>query len=226
MRSRYPEAEDTSALKEIYELKGSYCEEYAEEYKRIHSPLKGDDYFTLAEIYIEMEDYEKAKDLLSHITPASMFDDINQGQFEHLWITILLYTQRWEDALERYKKNRSFLDVFMSNPVRASIAGDYNENAAILSAIDEEKEDVETYLSRLREWCDMFPKNRMQVSITEAEVLFATGKEEKAEDALHTIEQDILLNNKYKYEWERENMLKKLYRARRLKRGESPRTFH
>ena len=75
--------------------------------------------------------------------------------------------------------------------------------------------EVRKYMARLREWCDIFPKHRILLDITEVALLFAQNKEE-AEDAAAKCRTNILDFSGFEYEWQRDYFLKKLDRATRL----------
>jgi len=218
-----------SPLASVYKEKGCYSQEYLDAFIQQFPKRNNDNLFTLCEIYTEMERYAEAKECLEPITPGSILDDITRGQLLHCRITLYMETGDLEKALSTYQDNKKFLDRFMHNPVRSKIAGDYYSNGAILSALSGDNEFEDTYIRRLREWCDLFPKNRLLLEITEVKLLLLreSGKisvpslerkedKEKAGDALANCRKNILDHSGFQYEWEREYYLKKLDRAARI----------
>ena len=205
-------------LDRIYKEKGFYCDEYVEAFRAAHPRLRSDDHFTLCELYIGMEKYDSASKELLSVRPGSLLDIITPAQHAFCRIAISLGSGDYSDALAIYNEHVKFLDTFMSNPVRSKIAGDYYSYAAILCAIegkDTSDREIERYLARLREWCDLFPRHRLLLSITEVAVLYAK-KEKEAEAAAAKCRQTILDFPSFNYEWEREEYLKKLDRATRI----------
>lgn len=212
--------EDGYSLASIYKVKGCYCEEYLDAFMEQCPKKNNDNRFTLCEIYTELERYEEALDCLDPITPNSILDDITRGQLLHCRIMIFIETGKMERALELYTENKKFLDRFMKNPVRSKISGDFYSNSALLCAYanDDKYEDI--YIKRLREWCDLFPKNRLLLEITEVKLLLLK-KHEEAEEAFAHCRETILDFSGFQYEWEREYYLKKLDRAKKLFSAES-----
>ena len=205
-------------LAAVYREKGFYSEEYIQVFRSRHPRMNSDDHFTLCELYIGMEKYDSASKELLSVRPGSLLDIITPAQHAFCRIAISLGSGDYSDALAIYNEHVKFLDTFMSNPVRSKIAGDYYSYAAILCAIegkDTSDREIERYLARLREWCDLFPRHRLLLSITEVAVLYAK-KEKEAEAAAAKCRQTILDFPSFNYEWEREEFLKKLDRATRI----------
>ncbi len=204
---------DRSELASIYEQKGCYCQEYLDAFQAQNPKKNNDYYFTLCEIYTEMERYEDAKDCLAPITPNSILDDITRGQLLFCRIMISMETGNIKKATEIYSDKVKFLDRFMMNPARSKIAGDYHSYCAVMAACSGDEKTEDCYIRRLREWCDIFPKNHVMLEITQVKVLFAR-KSEKAEEAWQQCHQMLLGFSEFRYPWERDYFLKKLDRAR------------
>lgn len=209
--------EDDNSLSSIYQAKGCYCQEYLDAFTSRFPKKNNDNLFTLCEIYTELERYEEAKECLDPITPGSILDDITKGQLLHCRIMLFMEEGKFQKALEIYSENKKFLDRFMKNPVRSKISGDFYSNSAVLCAFSKDAEYEDIYIKRLREWCDIFPKNRLLLEITQAKILLLTQNEE-AEEALASCRRHILDFQGFQYEWEREYYIKKLDRAIRIMR--------
>lgn len=207
--------EDGYGLASIYKVKGCYCDEYLDAFMAECPEKNNDNRFTLCEIYTELERYEEAQDCLDPITPSSILDDITRGQLLHCRIMLFIETGKMDRALELFSDNKKFLDRFMKNPVRSKISGDFYSNAALLCAFANVAKDEDIYIKRLREWCDLFPKNRLLLEITQVKILLLK-KSEEAEDAFALCRETILDFPDFQYEWEREYYLKKLDRAKKL----------
>ncbi|MBR6254460.1 MAG: hypothetical protein IKR22_03395 [Clostridiales bacterium] len=203
-------------LKKVYEEKGFYCEEYVQAYLATRKKITSDDHFTLCELYIGMERYEDAQKELLSVHARSIMDDMTTGQLCLCKMSLFTETGAYKDASDLYGERVRFLDVFFKNPVRSRAAGDYYYYASVISTLMGLEDKLDIYIRRLREWCDIFPKNRILLSITETAVLFVK-KDEKAGEALAECRQTILDFSGFKYEWERDNYLKKLERTARLK---------
>ena len=178
--------------------------------------LTSDDHFTLCELYIEMEKYDAAQKELLSVKPGSLLHIITTGQFAFCQIALYMGTGEYDDAKAVYGDKVKFLDTFMKNPVRCRIAGDYYSYAATLCAMIGDEKKKETYFARMREWCDVYPKHRILLDITEAAVLYAKGHKEEAEKAADQCRQTILNFQDFNYEWERAYYLRKLERTERL----------
>ena len=199
-------------LLEIFENKGFYSEEYVNAFLERHPRPNSDDHFTLCEIYTEMGKYEDARTELMAVRPGSILDAINNGQHAFCSIALLMETGEYKKAISAYHEHVKFLDTFMKNSVRSRIAGDYYSHAAVICAIEGDEEKMDRYIRRMREWCDIFPKHRILLEVTQVKILFAKNKEE-AGQALADCRQTITDFPGFKYEWEREYFLKKLDRA-------------
>ena len=229
-------------LAAVYREKGFYSEEYIQVFRSRHPKMNSDDHCTLCEIYAEMGRFEDAQNELFAVRPGMILDDITTGQQLYCHILLSMCSGRYKDAYSTFRDNARFLDRFMSNPVRSRIAGDYYSSVASLLALFSSKStasepsdpsqnfksaffgstkkgdaasEVRKYMARLREWCDIFPKHRILLDITEVALLFAQNKEE-AEDAAAKCRANILDFSGFEYEWQRDYFLKKLDRATRL----------
>ena len=217
-------------LKEVFQEKGFYCDEYVKAFIESRRKLTSDDHLTLCEIYTEMGRYDEAQKELLQVRPGSILDDIATGQNAFCQIHLFLEMGEYDKAISVYNEKVTFMDVFFKNPARSRAAGDYYCNAATLCAIlsvtnpsftmEKAQENIERYYARLREWCDTFPRNRILYEITRVRVLYAWNKEEAGE-AADTCRQTVL-DFGFEHEWEREYYLKKLDRAAKLRDAEIP----
>ena len=216
-------SEANKKLKEVYEQKGFYCDEYIEAFLATKKKITSDDHMTLCEIYTEMERYEEAQKELLQIHAGSILDDMAVGQRAFCQINYYIETGDFDKAIEVYNDKVRFLDVFFKNPARSRLAGDYYFHAALLCTLMCQKdpsaekalaEKINTYYARLREWCDIFPRNRILYEITVVRVLFVQNKEEAGE-AFDNCRKTIL-DFDFKHEWEREYFLRKLDRTKSI----------
>ena len=203
-------------LVEIFENYGFYSDEYVNAFLDRHPRLTSDDHFTLCEIYTEMGKYEDARTELMAVRPGSILDAINNGQHAFCTIALFMETGEYKKAISSYHEHVKFLDTFMKNSVRCRIAGDYYSHAAVICALEGDEEKTDRYIRRMREWCDIFPKHRILLEVTKVKILFAK-KSEEAGQALADCRQTITDFSGFKYEWEREYVLKKLDRAEKDK---------
>ena len=211
-------------LRKAYEEHGYYSDEYIEAYLASIKRKTPDVHYTLCEIYTEMERYDSAQKELLSCKSGGFMDDISTGLQAICKIAYYTAIQDYDEALSVYGDRVRFLDVHFKNPARSRVAGDYYMYASTLCAIAERKDPdsfekyedlIKKYYARLREWCDVFPRHRLQFELTQTMVLFAKGQNEEAEDAFAKCKQSIL-DHDFKYEWEREDFLKRLERSRKL----------
>lgn len=216
--------EAKARLRAAYEQYGYYSDEYIEAYLASTKRITSDVHYTLCEIYTEMERYDDAQKELLSCKSGSFMDDISTGLQAICKISLFFARQDYDEALSVYGDRVRFLDVHFKNPARSRVAGDYYMYAASLCAIAGRKDPdslqkyedlIKKYYARLREWCDVFPRHRLQFELTQTMVLFAKGENEEAEEAFAKCRQSIL-DHDFKYEWERENFLKRLERSRKL----------
>ncbi|MBO4689148.1 MAG: hypothetical protein J5636_11635 [Clostridiales bacterium] len=209
-------------LTRIFKEKGFYCDEYVQAFIHSRKHLSSDDHFTLCELYIEMERYNDAQKELLSVKPGSLLDIITTGQLAFCQIALYMGTGEYDDAKAVYEDKVKFLDTFMKNPVRCRIAGDYYSYAATICAMIGDEKKKETYFARMREWCDIYPKHRILLDITEVATLYAKAAAlagvtpDEAKSAKETCRDTILNFQDFNYEWERAYYLRKLERTQRL----------
>ncbi|MBR5975785.1 MAG: hypothetical protein IK020_11455 [Clostridiales bacterium] len=203
-------------LTRIFREKGFYCDEYIQAFINSRKHLTSDDHFTLCELYIEMERYDAAQKELLSVKPGSLLDIITTGQLAFCRIALHMGTGEYDEAKAVYAEKVKFLDTFMKNPVRCRIAGDYYSYAATICAMTGDEKKKETYFARMREWCDIYPKHRLLLDITDIATLYAKNQNEEAEEAADKCRHTILDFPDFNYEWERGYYLRKLDRTARI----------
>lgn len=200
-------------LQALYEEKGP-CPEYVEGYVALNKTTTVKKKCYAADMYLSVEMYDKAEELLAPIKIGIMSDDDERGLTEFERINLYLYTKRKEQALEIFRKDQKFLDIYWDSPAREQMAGAYYMTITLLLANNGYEDMANVYFRRAQNWTAKRDKLGIQLKICDAGMRLALHKP-SGEEAYAAAEQAINEFTMYQHEWQKQAFLRQLEVMRR-----------
>lgn len=197
-------------LVQIYETRG-YCDEYIEKFKALHSKkMDPMDYLTLADIYISMERYSEAEDMLSHVSIGFMTDDTIKGMYLLQRLNLFVGEKKAEEAFALFTKEQKFLDIFFSAPAYKRMGVAYYDAAAVTLAMNGRLDAAERYYQLEKQSAEANNKSSIYPVLTNVHMLKVSGCDDMAEEAAVKARESIMNFTEYRYSWQKEQFLNML----------------
>lgn len=196
-------------LHDIYENEG-FSENYLAKFQEIYPQFGNSEKIRLCDIYIGLERYADAKQMLENIVENELAAP-EIPVFQNVRMTYFLFTHQKHNAIQTFTSHKTVLDYYAKEHMSA--AGSYLSNAVLILAMQGEQADSDRYFDLFQLWRDCMGKKLISdypVKITRMAQLYLLGYTTNAE----LLEQELLKNiteeQNFEHEWQRESTLRSL----------------
>lgn len=210
----YKLAGTSEEVQKIYTEKG-LCPEYVEAYHALHPKPKTFDKCLIADMYLAIDQFDKAGEILDSIHIGFMSDDDEKGMYYYVLMNYLMLTKRKDEAISILKREQKYLNIYWGSPGRARFCGAFYDCVATLSSTCGYS-DIANYYYQLEQAANAkYDQTGLMSPISKLNILYA-AKSPEADAQVEPIRQQIEAYNDYKNVWEKDYFLKLLEKAKRF----------
>ena len=193
----------------IFKAKG-ICPEYVDALRKqfVKNKLSNIQLVNYANALCFLERYDEAEQVLNRAPGESLQGPLSKPWYYKTYIWLYLCTGRYRQALDIFDASRGQLEKFFCGEGGNACA--FYDDAALCSAIRRDFQTAEGFRIKAAEAAAAHPDRAHSPYMIMAELFILDGNEFEAQRAIEAARQAAINCQKYKYPWQRDNVLHSL----------------